>query len=200
MNQHRSTSVAKRTCGAVLAAITSALTITALGTAGSANATCVSVNGIHNGGGCESSAGSAAVALGRNATAKAVGGPGNLAVAVGNPGFNNVYSPLADGDVSTQALAQGTFNRSFAIGDGTNAGSSGLGNAAIAVGNGNNAFSFGGYHDYAPPPLSSDFNTSIVVGKNSNANAVGPARRLATAFGNGKTGLNNALKPATPNN
>jgi hypothetical protein len=87
----------------------------------------------------------------------------------------------------TQAYAQGTFNSSFAIGDGTNAGSKGRANTAIALGNGNNAYSFGGYKNYAPPPLPSDFNTSIVVGKNSNAYAVGPARKLAGAFGSGKT-------------
>jgi hypothetical protein len=87
----------------------------------------------------------------------------------------------------TQAYAQGAFNSSFAIGDGTNAGSKGLANNAIALGNGNNAYSFGGYKNYAPPPLQRDLNTSIVVGKNSNAYAVGPAIKLAGAFGNGKT-------------
>lgn len=187
MTQRRPLTQRKLAGGVLLGAVTSALTAAALSGAGQANATCVSISGTTNGGGCSSTAGSVAIGLGRGATAKA-DGLGNLAVAVGNPGFNNVYSPLAGGaDMPTQAYAQGTFNSSFAIGDGTNAGSKGLANTAIALGNGNNAYSFGGYKNSAPPPLPSDFNTSIVVGKNSDAYAVGPAMKLAGAFGNGKT-------------
>jgi hypothetical protein len=172
------------------------LATTALGTAGSANATCVSIGRISSSPDCVSDVGSAAIALGdAKATAN---GPMNLAVAVGNRGPNPFY-PGAD--VPTQALAQGTFNSAFAIGSGTNAGSFGLGNSALAVGNGSNAFSYGGYGPDFKNPLPSNFNTSIVLGNRSEAGAVGrPGGHLSTVFGNGKRELNNGPRPTPPTN
>ena len=104
MIQRRPLTQRKLAGGVLLGAVASALTAAALSGAGQANATCVSISGTTNGGGCS-----------------------------------------------------------------------------------NNSYSFGGYKNYAPPPLPSDFNTTIVVGKNSNAYAVGPALKLAGAFGNAKT-------------
>lgn len=201
MTQHRAISRTKLAGGVVLGAVAFGLATTALGTAGSANATCASISGINNGHGCTSSPGSAAFGLGANATATADGGPLNLAVAVGNPGPNPFYGGAV---LPTQALARGTFNGAFAIGSGTNAGSLGVGNSAIGMGSGSNAFSYGGPRVPNPQDLSdylsSNFNTSIVLGNNSEAGAVGPAHELATAFGNNKRGLNNGLKPAPPSN
>jgi hypothetical protein len=182
MAQRKSVTQRKRAAGVLLGAVASTLTAAALSEAGQANATCVSISGLTNGGGCTSTPGSVALGLGQGATANA-DGIGNLAVAAGNPGPNSAYKPPT---MPTQALARGTFNTSLAIGDGTNAGSYGRANTAIAVGNGNNAYSFGGYPDWKTP-APSDFNTSIVVGKNSNAYAVGPTLKAAGALGNGKT-------------
>jgi hypothetical protein len=105
MTQRRSVTQSKRAAGALLGALASVLAAAALTGASQANATCVSINGLNEGEGCSSTAGSAAIALGRGAMANA-DGLGNLAVAVGNPGPDPIYSPLAGSDVPTQAYAQ----------------------------------------------------------------------------------------------
>ena len=86
----------------------------------------------------------------------------------------------------------------------------GLGGAAM-VGSGSNAFSYGGSSVLIPTSLRaigiptslsdyrrSHFNTSIVLGNKSEAGAVGPARKLSTAFGNNKQLQNNGLNQAPP--
>jgi hypothetical protein len=147
--------------------------------AGTANASCASLNGHDIGKGCVSGPGSLSIGLGKDAQVH-TDGYGNLGVAIGNPGQNPVY-----GFQPTQAYAgDRPGNVAIAIGDGSNAGSLGLGNVAIAVGPGNNAYSFGGHPVELNQP--SKFNTSIVVGKNSNAYAIGSGHKLATTFGNGK--------------
>ena len=109
-----------------------ALVAAALGVAGTAHATCVSVNGNGIGAGCTSTPTSFALALGNGATAEAQGrlngaisvgtdaettstGVGNLAVAVGNPGLNGSVMQV----VPTDAIAKGSFNRAFAFGNGS---------------------------------------------------------------------------------
>lgn len=169
-----------------------------LGT-GTANASCASVNGHRVGQGCESTPGSTSIGLGRDAKATA-DGPGNLAVAVGNPGHNPFYGQR----VPTLAYAGGTNNVSLAFGDGSNAGTLGHGNSALVVGNGSNAFSYGGSRVPSPSSLSdylpSRSNTSVTLGHRSEAGSVGPKHKLSTAFGNDKRAQNNGLKPATPSN
>ena len=124
------------------------------------------------------------VGLGRDAKADSIG-PGNVAVAVGNPGPN-----------PTQAYANGVGNTSVALGDGSVAGTLGHGNTALVVGRGSNAHSYGGslpnptqISDYFP----SRHNTSVTVGNGSKAEAVGSHHKLSTAFGNNRQRQNNGL-------
>jgi hypothetical protein len=116
----------------------SALAAAALNPAGGvANATCASISGVGNGGGCTSTATSFAVGLGAGTQADAEGmfngafavGPGSQAFAKGN--FN------AASAVGTQAFAdsEGTGNAAFAMGNTAGAQSQGVGNIAVAVGN-----------------------------------------------------------------
>ena len=74
-------------------------------------------------------------------------GPGNLAIAVGNPGYNPFYGTR----VPTQAYANGTGNTSVALGDGSIAGTLGHGNTALVVGRGSNAYSYGGAYPLLQP-------------------------------------------------
>ena len=162
--------------------------------AGTANASCASLNGHGIGQGCESTPGSVAVGLGKDAKATSLG-RGNVAVAVGNPGHNRFYGT----DIPAQAYANGTGNGSVALGDGSVAGTLGTGNGALVVGNGSNAHSYGGVRNSPPTQISdykpSRFNTSVTVGHGSEAGAVGSHHRLSTALGNGKQNQNNGLKP-----
>ena len=139
----------------------------ALSGAGSANASCASLNGHNIGGhGCTSTVGSASIGLGRDAQADSAG-PGSVAVAVGNPGYNRFYNTSHP----TLAYAHGTGNTSVALGDGTLAGTLGTGNRAFVLGQGSNAFSYGGNVGNVPQP--GRFNTSVTVGDRSEAGAVG---------------------------
>ena len=159
--------------------------------AGSANASCASLNGHNIGGhGCTSTPGSVSVGLGRDAQATSLG-TGNVAVAVGNPGKSLFYRS----DHPTLAYAEGTGNVSVALGDGSLAGTKGNGNRAFVLGQGSNAFSFGG--DIASP-FGSNHNTSVTIGDLSDARAVGPHHKLSTAFGNNKQLQNNGLNQAPP--
>jgi hypothetical protein len=134
------------------ASISCAFAAAALRSAGSAHATCLSVNGIGNGGGCTSTPTSFAVALGPDSTASAQGlfnsaisvgvdakttstGVGNFAAAVGNPGVNGSVMTV----VPTDAVAKGTFNRAIAVGNGSGSAAIGTNNRAFLLGNGNDA-------------------------------------------------------------
>lgn len=167
--------------GAAAAALAAALS-----GAGSANASCASLNSHNIGGqGCESTRGSVSVGLGRDAQADSAG-PGSVAIAVGNPGYSRFYGT----DHPTLAYAHGTNNVSVALGDGSLAGSLGHGNRAFVLGQGSNAFSYGGNLSV---PLRSRFNTSVTVGDRSEAGAVGSHHKLSTAFGNDRQRQNNGL-------
>src|SRR6478609_11041371 len=119
------------------AGLGAALIAAPLTAAGTASASCVSLNG-HGagdgpgvGGGCESDPGSLSIGLGKD-TRVHTDGVGNVGIAIGNPGQNPVY-----GYQPTQAYAGGeSGNFSLALGKGTNAGSMGTRNTAVAVGPG----------------------------------------------------------------
>jgi len=156
----------------------------ALGGAGAANASCASLNGQSIGAGCTTGTGGFSLALGPAAATAA--GPGNIAIAVGNPGFNRFYGT----NVPTQALADGgTGNVAVALGDGSNAGSRGNHNTAFVLGQGSNAFAYGGNNGNIPQP--GNHNTSITVANGGEAGAVGK-HKLSTAFSSGRH-LNNGL-------
>ena len=180
---------ARLTGGVLLSAVAFGLAATALGTAGSANASCASLNGHNIGQGCKSTVGSVSVGLGRDARADSAG-PGSVAIAVGNPGYSRFYKSTHP----TLAYAHGTGNVSVALGDGSLAGTLGNGNRAFVLGQGSNAFSYGG--NIASDPFESNHNTSVTIGDCSEAGAVGPHHKLSTAFGNNKQAQNNGLKPA----
>jgi len=173
--------------GAGAAALTAALS-----GAGSANASCASLNGHNIGQGCKSTPGSVAVGIGRDAQATSLG-TRNVAIAVGKPGDNPFYGRPGP----TLAYADGTGNTSVALGNGSNAGTLGTRNTALAVGNGSNAFSYGGVahvpitqvSDYKP----SSHNTSVTVGNGSEAGAVGDHDKVSSAFGNNRQRQNNGL-------
>ena len=184
----RATPRARLTGGVLLSAVAFGLAVTALGTAGSANATCASLNGHNSGQGCKSTVGSVSIGLGRDATADSAGA-GSVAVAVGNPGYSRFYGATHP----TLAYAHGTGNVSVALGDGGLAGTLGHGNRAFVLGQGSNAFSYGGN---LSSPLRSRHNTSVTVGDRSEAAAVGSHHRLSTAFGNNKQLQNNGLNPS----
>ncbi len=196
MIQHRAISRARLTGRVVLSAVAFGLAVTALGTAGTASASCASLNGHGIGQGCESTPGSVAIGLGKDAKATSLG-TGNVAIAVGNPGDSRFYGT----PTSTQAYANGTGNTSIALGDGSVAGTLGHRNTALVVGRGSNAHSYGGslpnptqIEDY----FRSRHNTSVTVGNGSEAAAVGSHRKLSTAFGNNKQLQNNGLNQAPP--
>ena len=114
---------------ALMGGVAAAAVAAALGGAGAANASCASLNGQSIGAGCTTGTGGFSLALGPAAATAA--GPGNIAIAVGNPGFNRFYGT----NVPTQALADGgTGNVAVALGDGSNAGSRGNHNTAFAWG------------------------------------------------------------------
>ena len=164
--------------GAAAAAIAAALS-----GAGSANASCSSLNGHNIGGhGCESTVGSASIALGHDAQAVSAG-PGSVAIAVGNPGYNRFYPTKAT--IPTKADAQGTGNVSVALGDGSNAGTLGSHNTALVLGNGSNAFSYGGNAGSPLKPFGGTGNTSVTLAHGSEAGAVGN-HQISTAFQNNK--------------
>lgn len=163
MGKHRNSSRARyRLVGAALpiAAVSGALA--ALGSAGTANASCISFSGIGNGNGCTTTnIGDTAIVLGSGTavasggfnTSVAVGtyaysearGVFNTAIAVGDPGQNDFQPGL----LVTTAYTVGTFNRAIAIGKGSLAeadGGPGHGTApiglhtAITIGNGSLAY------------------------------------------------------------
>jgi hypothetical protein len=201
VGQRTVTSAGRLTGGLLLlgAAASCALAAAALSSAGSAHATCVSINGIGNGGGCTSSPTSFAVGLGPGTTADAQGffngafsvgadaettstGVGNFAAAVGNRGLNGSVMAV----VPTDAVAKGTFNRAIAFGNGSGSAAIGTNGTAFLLGNGSDAIAAGS----VPPPFTSgDSNTAFTLGNFSSASAIGN-HHLALAFGNHNTKLN----------
>jgi hypothetical protein len=209
--------------GWLLGALASgALAVASLGSAGVANATCVSFSGFHNGGGCETTnLGDTAIGLGPRTTVSASGGF-NTSIAIGadataeSEGVGN--AAIAVGNVAT-AVAQGSGvtkgvgNIAVAVGNtGPNpgyvdpilgdippndpqpatAGAFGRFNRVAVFGNGSTAFAFGPI-----PNIPGGNNTAITVGSGSNSNAFG-ANRFAAALGSNRhaiNGINNAPTP-----
>jgi hypothetical protein len=155
MIQNRALSQTTRAGGALLTAIASSLAAVALIGTGSANATCLSISGLNNGGGCTSTAGSIALAIGTNATASAKGflntslaiGTGSKAISVGNlntaiaMGTNSqALGGLRAGDTANMAIdiAHNTNNVSYAAVAGSGLGQRpSFGNVAVGLGDNN---------------------------------------------------------------
>jgi hypothetical protein len=153
--------------GLLMGALTSAtLAVTAVGTAGEANATCVSAGGFHIGSGCTtSSPGDFALAIGKGATATATGGR-NVAIAWGTGA-----SAMASG---------GTGNTAIAIGN-TPSGSTGAQNLAGMQVRGTTAIA--GTDDTA----SKDALAVRQPSNNNTAIAIGVGTRANAGYGNGNT-------------
>lgn len=102
--------------GVVLAA---GLTATGIGSASTANATCLSFSGINIGSGCTSSLFGIAIALGPGATADA-GGFFSTSLSVGNGATATTAGPLdvavAAGPASLAQVLGGTLNAALAVG------------------------------------------------------------------------------------
>ena len=173
--------------GAAAAALAAALS-----GAGSANASCASLNGHDIGQGCKSTARQRLVGLGRDAQADSAG-PGNVAIAVGNPGYNRFYNT----DRPTLAYAHGTGNTSVALGDGSTGGHAGhTVTRAFVLGKAPTPSPTAVRQCACHPDLGlqpSSHNTSVTVGDRSEAGAVGSHHRLSTAFGNDRQRQNNGL-------
>ena len=122
MSERRTGSREKLAGGVLLSALASGLAATALGGAGTANASCASVGGVSVGrpGDCTSTPTSFSVGIGKNATASAQGRL-NGAVAVGK---------------NATASSKGAFNLAGAFGRNTKAEAAGTGNLAVAQGEG----------------------------------------------------------------
>jgi len=141
--------------GASLGAVASgALAIGAPSQAPVANATCLSVFGIGNGGDCTSTIGSIAVGI----------GPGTMAGATG------LFGVAFAVDAGAAAHSVGVvFGASFAVGSGALAISSGVVDYALAVGNTANAAADGG------------LNEAVAVGTGAGAEATGAANTASAA-------------------
>jgi hypothetical protein len=176
-----------------------------LNSAGTANASCASVNGFNIGSGCHTTDfGDFALGIGNVSSVSASGGF-NTAIAFGNGASATSTGRLnftfaAGTDAS--ARATGTLNRSVAIGnrgnnvyyganDYTYARTLGSLNSAYAIGNGNTAVVSSGNQNPLKGP---GFTTSIAVGNGNAASAGDGSVRLSIAAGSGRkahNGLNN---------
>jgi hypothetical protein len=184
MGKHSKVSKNRIVNGSILGALTSGMAISALSSAATAGATCLSVDGIGNGNGCQTTGlGDFAFALGPGAQATAgettngiVGfnvaaaiGPGstalaagsrNIAVAVGNPGPNRGMRIAGDYAIPAQE-SQGSYAQAI-----------GVQNRAVVFGDGSNAIAIGG-NPGNPPRVRAlaGGNTAITVGNGSNSYA-----------------------------
>lgn len=217
MSQHRAISGGNHrfASGLLLGALAScALAVASLGSAGVANATCVSFSGFHNARGCETTnPGDIAVGLGPRTTVTASGGL-NTSIAVGADaeadafGTRNTSLAFGNGAFGT---TQGARNRAVAVGNsGPNGGmetdhvlvdpndnapaqaeADGTRNRAFVFGRGSLAFALDG-------PTGSGRNTAITIGNGSNGVAIG-TNRFGAALGNNRNagkGVNNV--PSAP--
>jgi hypothetical protein len=206
MGKHTAIKKDKLAGGVLLGAFASgALAAASLSGAGAANATCASISGIGNGGGCTSTLGSAAIGLGPNATAT-TNGPFNTALAIGKN--SNAIAGASPGDFGNLAVnvgnntagpnATGSTPGAFA---GSDLGTPGFGNVAVSAGNNNavsadgalnNAFNIGGTG-----------NSLIATGVGNNAtNLAGSNNFIASSAGTGPTspGLSSAFNIGGNNN
>jgi hypothetical protein len=164
----------------------------ALGSAPAANATCASFFGLGNGGGCTSTFGSAAIAIGTGATAEA-DGFFDTAVAVGTD-----TSALGFGALNL-AAAIGTKGRAQAGSEGNND----FANLALDFGNRSTVFAYSstgtGFGNIATN--FGDVNTVYAIGSLNTASNLGSASTVAAEgiFENASNvaGTNNTVEAAT---
>jgi len=175
VSEHRAGPTARR-AGVLLlgAAASSALAVGALGSAGVANATCISVSGLNSGGDCISTIGpNIAVGIGQGATATAVNGVFGAAFAVGN------------GAGATET--GGVFGTAISVGNGADTNITGVATTAVALGPGAQAYIIGkgsplGQGPTATQPAAGDF--ALAAGSQALAFAGLGAGDVAIAVGN----------------
>ncbi|TDO07340.1 hypothetical protein EV580_6309 [Mycobacterium sp. BK086] len=176
-----------------------------LNSAGTANASCASINGFNIGSGCHTTDfGDFALGIGNVSSVTASGGF-NTAIAFGNGASASSYGRLnvtVAGGTNATAYANGTLNRSVAIGnrgnnvyyganDYTYAKANGSLNSAYAIGNGNTAEVAGGNVN---PLRGPGFSTAVAVGYGNASSAGVGSGRLSIAAGSrreAQNGLNN---------
>jgi hypothetical protein len=167
----------KAVCAAALAA---GLTVSGIGSASTADASCLSFSGINIGSGCTSSLFGIAIALGTGATADA-GGLFSASYSIGDGATATTTGPLglavAAGPASLAQVLGGAFNVAVAVGatGGENfaqadAGYGAFDFANLAVTLGNNSYAFAG----APTPEELGAgNIAINLGEGNDVEAVG---------------------------
>lgn len=156
--------------GALLAAAAAGAAAAALGSAGTANSTCASINGIGNGNGCSSTPTSFAIGIGDNTRAQATGQfTGAIAVGLTNGASDQTRAiAVGDGDLvfasgkNTLAQTAGDQNFVFVSGKGALAQSFGNRNAAFAIGD--KTFATAG----ANPDDTDNFALSVSLGTTTN--------------------------------
>jgi hypothetical protein len=163
--------------GVVLAA---GLTATGIGSASTANATCLSFSGINIGSGCTSSFLGLAVALGNGAIANA-GGFLSASYSIGNGATATTAGPLglavAAGPASLAQVLGGAFNVALAVGATggeeyaqADAGYSQTDFANLAVTLGNNSYAFAGG---LTPEETGAGNIAVNLGTGNDVEAIG---------------------------
>ncbi len=172
MAQHSTWGVRRgsRRAGTVLAGVmaSGAVAVAAgLGSAPTANATCVSFWGIGNGGGCTSHLFSAAIAIGTGATATADGLFGN-AFAIGNGAI---------------ALSTGALNLAYAGGEGAYART--LGTLEFAAAQGKNSSAYAGTVSSDLGNTAINIGTADAFGNNQVAAGKGIGNLAVNLFGHG---------------
>jgi hypothetical protein len=186
---HTAISANKTVTGFAAAAVAAAaLVASSLGSAPAAHATCASFWGIGNGGGCTSTFGAVAIAIGPGAEAVARG-IGATAVSIGNGAETAVNGAFSYGSSVGNGLVfvgniNGTDfgNIAMSFGDDSetqagNPGGGGVFNMATNFGNGNSVFAFGSFN-----------NAFAIFSSNTDVTAMpGP---LATAGSIGQNGVN----------
>jgi hypothetical protein len=186
-----------------------ALATLSLNSAGTADASCASLNGFNIGSGCHTTDfGDFALGIGNVSSVSASGGF-NTAIAFGN-GASAVstgrlnFTFAAGTDAS--ARATGTLNRSVAIGnrgnnvyygpnDYTYARTTGSMNSAYAIGNGNTALVTSGKENPLNGP---GFSTAVAVGSGNAASARNGSVKLSIAAGSQQKALNGVNNGSYP--
>ena len=167
----------------LLGAVASALAAAALGGAGTANATCASINGIGNGGDCTSTIGSAAFALGPNAKATAIG-LGNSAIVIGAGSTAN----------AGKFAATDFFNNATVVGNNSEATAwQGIGNSSTVIGDYGHAWA--GSTGHKPVGTQLNFNRATIIGNGNNTDLGGASEGLT-----GYPGGNNVVYATSGNN
>ena len=164
---------ARLTGGVVLSALAFGLAVTALGTAGSANASCVSVGRISTGPDCKSNVGNVAIELGKDAEATSLG-TSNVTIAISNPSKSLFYN---SDNQPTLAYAKGTSNVSVALSNDSLAGTLGIAQTHLRPWSGLQRLLL--QRQPLRSPWRAADNTSLTIGDFSEAGAVGRHHKLA---------------------